>query len=195
MDIRNKKLNLSKIFLVVFLFVLPFMIVLINGFLIEYLKSFIIGILFCLFFRLPFLLYCSGFWWASALSIFIANWHISLSSEPYVINLVGGGSDDRAFANSVLNPIRGELLSPYSQLLNFFSLRFLNFSDISFYSLLSINCFFHALGASAIFKIIRKLNYGNFAERFSFFSYLFFPILLIDGLTLVRDGTNLNRSI
>ena len=106
MDIRNTQLNLSKIFLFIFLFFLPFMIIGANGFLIEYLKSFIIGILFCWVFRLPFLLYCSGYLWASALSIFIANWHISLSSEPYVINLVGGGSDDRAYANSVLNPIR-----------------------------------------------------------------------------------------
>ena len=37
-------------------------------------------------------------------------------------------------------------------------------------------------------KIIRKFDLGLKAEKFGFYSYLFFPILLIDGLTLMRDG-------
>ncbi len=188
MDNKNFKLTTSKVFLIIFLFFLPLFIIILNGHLESYLKSFLIGSIFCLCFRFPFLLFTSGYLWASTISILIANFHISISSEPYIVNLVGAGGDDRAFESSALNPNTDKFITPYAQLLNFLSKPLSGIFENSFYSLLSINCLFHSLGAAAIFKIVRNLNYGNLAERFSYFSYLFFPLLAIDGLTLMRDG-------
>ena len=184
----NLRITTSKVFLIIFLFFLPLSIIILNGHLESYLKSFLIGSILCLSFRFPFLIFTSGYLWASSISILIANFHIAISSEPYITNLVGDGADDRAYESAALNPNPNRLITPYAQFLNFLSKPFSGIFETSFYSFLSINCLFHSLGASAIFKIVRKLNYGTKAERFSYFSYLFFPLLAIDGLTLMRDG-------
>ena len=189
-NINNNYLNIGKnqLLLITFLFLIPLLVILFNGHLLAYSKSFLIGAIFSIILRFPLLLYCSGYLWASAISIFIANWHIGLTSEPYIVNLLGDGADDRAYEERVLNPLEANIRTNYSELLKIFLNPKFNIMEPNFYSLLSINCLFHSLGATAIFTIIRKLNYGNIAERFSYFSYLFFPLLAIDGLTLMRDG-------
>ena len=167
----------------------PLLIIIFSGHFFEYVQSFFIGAIFCIIFRFPFFLYCAAYFWACSISIFIANWHINLTSEPYIVNLEGGGSDDKTWALRALKPSSEKFIEPYAKFLNVLARPVFNFYKPTFYSLISVNCIFHGLGSSALFKIIRILNYGNYAERFSYFSYLFFPFIAYNGLTLMRDGT------
>ncbi len=185
---KINSLNSSSPQYFLFLISIPLLIVIFSGHFLDYLQSFFIGALLCFIFRFPFILYCSAYLWACSISIFIADWHINVSSEPYIINSSGGGGDDRAWELGALDPLPNSIVEPYSKFLDILSKPLFNIYERSFYNLLSINCIFHGLASSAIYKIIRILNYGNIAERFSYFSYLFFPLLAIDGLTLMRDG-------
>jgi len=171
-----------------FLCFVPSLIIILNNHFNSYIYSLFVGLLLSFLLRLPLNVFCFGYLWASAISILIGNWHISISSEPYIVNLLGDGADDKSYAEAVLDPFFNGRLLPYPKMLKFFLKPLDIFSQISFYNLLSINCLFHSLGASAMLKIIRKFDLGLKAEKFGFYSYLFFPILLIDGLTLMRDG-------
>lgn len=188
MNSKVKNLKDLNIFLICFLFIIPLLVIILNGYFVDYFLSFLIGSVICLFFKFPFKLFISGYFWSSAISILIANWHISISTEPYIVNLLGHGADDRMYENMASGNYNLNSVISYSRLLRLFTFKDLFNQIPSFYSLLSVNCLFHALGASAIFSVTRKLNLGSFSEKFSFYSYLFFPILLIDGLTLMRDG-------
>jgi len=131
-----------------------------------------------------------------SLSVLIALYQYKMNiayfpeSEGFMVNASGSMADDKAFLQGVLLFIEdGYIHHSFSVLSAIILYPISLFRQIEHIDALILNALWHSIGAVVTYNIVGTLTFWNKKSVvFSYVLYLFCGMLLLDGLTFMREG-------
>ena len=149
----------------------------------------LVGLFLCRSLNLSARLFIQAYLLSAILSYGMAWLNIVTSGDPFAINSIGDGSDDRAYFLGLSKPFNFTFTrSYYIPFLKVLLAPFSYFFKTSIFDALVVNIFFHSFGALFIYKFLYCWIENSKSSRFGFYIYLFCPALIGDGLVLMREG-------